>query len=70
LPTLSMKVSDDLDRDLAALARRRGVSKSALIREAMAELVASAARAEAGSAGGAGAAEGATANDDADEYGW
>ncbi len=37
--TLSMKVPETLDRDLAELATRRGVSKSALIRDAMAELV-------------------------------
>jgi len=38
--TLSMKVPEALDDDLGILAARRGVSKSALIRDAMSELVA------------------------------
>jgi predicted transcriptional regulator len=38
--TLSLKVPEALDRDLVELAARRGVSKSALIRDAMTELVA------------------------------
>jgi len=38
--TLSMKVPEALDDDLGVLAARRGVSKSALIRDAMSELVA------------------------------
>lgn len=37
--TLSMKVPEALDRELSELAERRGVSKSALVRDAMAELV-------------------------------
>jgi predicted transcriptional regulator len=51
--TLSMKVPEALDHDLGVLAERRGVSKSALIRDAMTELVtrerAGADRAPAGS---------------------
>ena len=38
--TLSMKVPEALDHDLAVLAERRGVSKSALVRDTMSELVA------------------------------
>lgn len=38
--TLSMKVPEALDQDLAKLAARRGVSKSALIRDMMSEFVA------------------------------
>ncbi len=34
-----MKVPEALDRELSELAERRGVSKSALLRDAMAELV-------------------------------
>ena len=37
--TFSMRVPEALDRDLGTLARQRGVSKSALVREALAELV-------------------------------
>lgn len=37
--TLSMRVPEALDHDLEELAQRRGVSKSALIRDAMVELV-------------------------------
>ena len=36
--TLSLKLSETLYGDLAALAEHRGVSKSALVREALAEL--------------------------------
>ena len=35
-----MKVPDSLDRQLADLATRRGVSKSSLVRQAVSELVA------------------------------
>lgn len=38
--TLSMKVPEALDDDLGVLAERRGVTKSALIRDAMRDLVA------------------------------
>ncbi|MCP3956675.1 MAG: ribbon-helix-helix protein, CopG family [bacterium] len=38
--TLSMKVPETLDRDLTELAARRGVSKSALLRDTMTKLVA------------------------------
>lgn len=37
--TLSMKVPDALDRRLSKLAKRRGVSKSALVRDAKAEQI-------------------------------
>jgi len=37
--TLSMKVPEALDRDLTALAARRGVSKSAVIRDAVTEVL-------------------------------
>lgn len=40
MQTLSMKVTEDLNRTLSDLARQRGISKSALIREAITELVA------------------------------
>ena len=59
LPTLSLKVTEELDRDLADLAKRRSVSKSALIRDALADFVAR----ERASTGAAQA-------EDVDEYGW
>lgn len=40
LRTLSMKVPEALDRSLSELAARRGISKSALIRDAVSELIA------------------------------
>ena len=40
MKTLSIKVPETLDRHLAELAERRGVSKSVLAREAMRDLVA------------------------------
>lgn len=38
--SLSLKVSENLDRGIADLAARRGISKSALIREAVSDLIA------------------------------
>lgn len=38
--TLSIKVPEALDRDLSRLAKRRGVSKSVLVRDTMGDLVA------------------------------
>ena len=40
MPTISLKVPESLDRDLSALAARRGVSKSSLMRDAISELMA------------------------------
>lgn len=37
--TISMKLAESLDRELADLAARRGVSKSSLIRDAVTDLV-------------------------------
>lgn len=63
LPTLSLKVSEELDQSLAALARRRGVNKTALIRDALADFVARGT--EEGSPAGVPAKD-----EDVDEYGW
>lgn len=40
MKTLSLKVPESLDQDLAALAGRRGVSKSSLIRGVMSDHIA------------------------------
>jgi hypothetical protein len=50
MKTLSLKVPHDLDAKLTALARRRRASKSAVIREALEELVGGNGRTRVGSA--------------------
>ena len=72
MPTLSLKISDELDRDLVALARRRGVSKTALIRDALTDFVSRGGSAAGSPAdGGAGAPGDPAPNDpNVDEYGW
>ncbi|MFP3940463.1 MAG: ribbon-helix-helix protein, CopG family [Acidobacteriota bacterium] len=50
MKTLSLRVPDELDADLGAAAARKGVSKSFLIREALAELMARESTADRGSA--------------------
>ena len=50
MKTLSLRVPETLDQKLGAAADRQGVSKSSLVREALAELVAREGTPERGSA--------------------
>lgn len=70
---LSMKVPEALDRDLAKLAKRRGVSKAALVRTAVEEYVArerdgTAAKSLVAAADAP--AEPSTSPSGIDDYGW